>query len=125
MGVERWTKTSNEDEPVVAAARIINPATQDPALQADVSSITRNVYLKSDGSLISTATLVKVDTIFDTLQPWDKDGTGYNFRDIIPGSCFPNGPEVYEVEHTLEMTTASNGPLHVVGKVTTLPIRSS
>lgn len=125
MSVERWTKTINEDEPLPVAARLVNPATQDPLLLADVNTITRNVWLKSDGSLVSTTSLNKVDTIFDSLQAWDKDGVGYNFRDIIPASCFPDGPAVYDVEHTLTMTVAVNGPLHVIGKATTVAIRSS
>ncbi len=65
-------------------------------LQADLTSITRNVYQRVSGSntlILGPTTLTISDTIYDALQyasggPWTKDDTGFNFRDFIPYTAF-------------------------------------
>jgi hypothetical protein len=56
-------------------------------------------------------TLVINDVVFDSLQgsgsvQWPYV-TGYNFRDVIPPSAFPDGGVTYEVQY--KFTPAANG----------------
>lgn len=73
--------------------------------QAALTSITRYIYDLDGGAPstpIATDSLTIAATIFDSLQTdgrWTKDGTGYNFRDVIDGSNFDTPSHRYRVEY--------------------------
>ena len=78
-------------------------------LQATAATISRSVYLKeqnpgADRTLVSGPTALTVaSVVFDTLQTddrWDRDSTGYNFRDSIPYTVFSQAGRVYEVDYS-------------------------
>ena len=87
--------------------------------QADITTITRNIYAR--GTLVGEATdIVVADSVFDTLQTdarWTSDSTGYNFRDDLEAEAFPTGDTVYRVEYLFEPESGEN--FHVVWCVTT------
>ena len=107
-----------EDSGVTLMARIQG---EDAAnvQQADITSISRNVY---DGETIvgeSTA-LTVADVVFDTLQTdarWTFDATGYNFKDAVADTVFPVGDTVYRVEYLF--TPATGAKFHYVREVHT------
>lgn len=74
-------------------------------LKSELSSVTRKIF-DLDGSTptaaASESSLVVATTVFDTLQTdgrWTQDTTGYNFRDTIAGSNFPEADRSYRVEY--------------------------
>jgi len=77
-----------EDEPTAFAARVVNLA-QAAITIATVSSITTRVYLctSRDNVIAGIGTLVGspitetvASVVYDTMQPWSKDSTGYNLK---------------------------------------------
>lgn len=91
--------------------RVASATTLSNIVQADLASITRNVYKRVDGAntlILGPTTIVIADSIYDTLQyasggPWTKDTTGFNFRDFIPYDAFTsNGlfPISYDFVYT-------------------------
>lgn len=88
-------------------------------VQADVSGLAYKVFdLDAEGQQTGTGTLVVANTVFDALQldaAWTAaggDGTGYNVKAVLPGSCFPNPNHHYQVE--LHATPASGEAFVVV-----------
>ena len=87
--------------------------------EADVSAVSRDVYARE--TLIGESTaLVVAGVVFDTLQTdarWTFDSTGYNFKDDIDETVFPNGDTVYRVEYLFTPTTGAK--FHYVREVHT------
>ncbi len=91
-----------EDGDVIEMARFTVDGVN--AVKADLTDpITRKVFNKSTGdTLISSTELLVDNVVFDTLQTdarWDRDNTGYNFRDRVAGSNFATGGDTYRVEY--------------------------
>lgn len=98
--------------------------------QADVSSITRNVF-DLDGGTPNTATdsdsltvaTVVLDTPITTNVIWTLDTTGYNFLDDVPAARFPTGGRRYRIEYVV--TLAGGAVFHGNYEGQAKPIRSS
>ena len=77
--------------------------------QADLSSITRTVFLVSNESIvIGPTTLTIADVILDSLSTgtiWTIDTTGFNFIDIVPATAFPTGDAEYRIEYKFTLTS--------------------
>lgn len=73
-----------------------------PWTRADLATIDYKVFdADHGGALVASGTLVIADVIYDV--PVTNDGAwpyadGYNFRAILPGTCFPAGGRLYIVE---------------------------
>lgn len=121
--VNVWETNILEGTPVAHAHRV-NSVLEVPLLIANVTSISRKVWpLDSDTATLED-TVTPAATMFDTLQSWSKDGIGYNFRDILPGSAFPDGDTEYDVEYTFVIDPVASGPIKIKGKITTVNVRS-
>lgn len=84
-------------------------------VQADITSIARNVFIGTtlDGS--NPTAIVVADSVFDTLQTdarWSQDSTGYNFRDDVGAAVFATGDTRYRLEYAF--TPASGEVFQVV-----------
>ena len=99
-----------------------------PLLQANVTSITRAVYILDTGVLvIGPTTLSAASCILDTVSTgtgWTQDDAdapgedglyGFNFYDTIPITAFPDGDEEYVVEYTFTLTSGEVFPLRIKG----------
>lgn len=82
-----------EDEGLQARARIEDPDGT-PYTQASLSAITCSVRNRATEAEVATPSVVIANAIFDTLQSWDEDTTGYNFK--------------HEVGDASEFATAGN-----------------
>lgn len=112
--------TAYEDSAVTFRDRII-AATGTAIVQADVSSIAYSVRSVADPStVVASGSLTVADVVYDTLQTtnWTADSTGYNFRAVLAGTCFPLGDIVYRVEFVFTMTSGS--PVISMKEVTTI-----
>jgi hypothetical protein len=70
--------------------------------QADVSSISYEVWPKSNPRLVQTGTFTVADVVFNTLQTgsgWNSSEypDGYNFRGVLPATLFPKEEETYRI----------------------------
>lgn len=81
---------------------------------ATTTSIIRRIFF--EGTQVGAdATLVKADTIFDTLQTesdnalWTKDETGFNVYDVIPDTALSDGDRVYWAIYYIQPT--ASGPM--------------
>lgn len=81
---------------------------------ATTTSIIRRIF--HEGTQVGAdATLVKADTIFDTLQTesdnplWTKDETGFNVYDVIPDTALSDGDKVYVAWYYIQPT--ASGPM--------------
>ncbi len=94
----------------VNMGRILAIDTGDPLVQADISAISRKIFIGD--SIQSTDALTVVTAMFDALQNndiWTLDDTGFNFRDIIEATKLPDGNTLYDV--WWEFTSAASLPL--------------
>ena len=94
--------------------------------QADLGSITRNIYnlsAQSNASL-QNSTLTVSAVVFDGLQVdgyWGADIQGYNFRDTATYfTDTTEGGERYRIEY--EFNTSSHGDIFVVSEVVFRPV---
>lgn len=89
-----------EDATAVFVSRM-QAADGDPAVQADVSSISYAVYDRKLGTEVISGTLTVSSVVYDTLQTgsiWTRDDVGYNFKYALPTTAFPTGGRSYRVE---------------------------
>lgn len=83
--------------------------------QADLTSIVRSVFDLSSSTpntpVIGPTTLALSDVVLDTVVTdralWKGDSVGYNFKDRIPNTAFPNGGHIYSVEYRMTPTAGS------------------
>jgi hypothetical protein len=96
--------------------------------QADISSITVQVWDAGGTETLSVTALDKTATVFDTLQTtaldaeWTEDTTGYNFKYTVPASAF-QAVSTHKVNFVFTPVTGSAQPIKVI-KIT-LPLDSS
>ena len=100
-------------------ARILNWA--DALLtQAATTSITYKVFdLDNNNAQTGTGTLTVADVVYDTAQTgggWPYDD-GYNFRYVLPASCFPTGGHKYIAELIFTPAGADPQPFAVVYEI--------
>ena len=123
-----------EDGSSLALARILTVNGSNnkvAAVIADVSTISRSVFLVTDGVVGTTAvigptTVVVADTVTNTLSTgdiWDTkydfDGfAGFNFIDTVPATAFPTGGAVYCLRYTF--TSASSLTFFLTYRVITV-----
>ncbi len=85
--------------------------------QATLDTITYKVFdLDNNRQQTGSDTLNKAAVIFDTAQEdgsWPYDD-GYNFRFLLPASCFPTGGHKYRVEFIFTPVGADTEPFAVV-----------
>lgn len=86
----------------------------------DLDGDTPNTPVTTTNPTISTVIL---DTPVTDNVIWTKDATGYNFRDDIAGSNFPEGSRRYRIEYKFTLT--GDAIFHGVYEGTTKPIRGS
>lgn len=105
-----YKSTGIEDTAATFMARIY-ASDGAAAQQADVSSITYDVFDTYDGTQIADDVSLTVSAVvFDTLQtggPWTLDSTGYNFKTTLAGTRFPTGGRTYRVEFKFTMSDAA------------------
>lgn len=102
--IRRFFVDLGDDFSILARIQIDRDNAKSPVLQADLTSITRKVYLA--GVLGDTDTLTIADVIFDTIQTgtvWTKDTTGFNFKDALSHTLFAAAGE-YRVQYTFVLT---------------------
>ena len=113
-----------EDGGASLMARVVGNAGAN-IVQADITSIARNVYVGSTLSVGPTAMTVAT-VVFDTLQTdarWGEDSTGYNFRDDVAATVFADGDVIYRIEYSF--TPASGEVFWVVYECLTVNVRTS
>lgn len=105
-----------EDSEFVCLARLLG-ADGEPILQADIASITCNVFdLDADDptAIVTSPTVAVSSVISDTLQTdptWTKDATGYNFKHLVLDTVLSSGGHRYRVEYIFVPTNGSKFPL--------------
>lgn len=80
--------------------RVVN-SNETPLVQSDVTSLKLFVYDVDTGLATSPTGGVDLTVsvcVFNTLQSWDVDSKGYNFKVGVVGSYFPLGAKTYRVE---------------------------
>ena len=63
-----------------------------PLVEADIASISYSVFV--DDEVVEgyeDVTLEVGDVIYDSLQGWEEDGTGYNFRHVVDAAAVTAG----------------------------------
>ena len=81
----------------------------DPYVQSDITSITYTVYALSGADLRTREAVTGYEdvsvtvsaAVFNSLQRWGEDATGYNFRHVVPPAAFPNPNVWYDVDYTI------------------------
>lgn len=116
--IRRLPRDPFEDNPDYIKLRIENPSEQ-VATIASLTGISYRVIEYSseedareddNGTEITGATSLTVaDVIYDTLQSWSIDATGYNFKMLSPATNRPNGDKWQR--HQITFTPAS-GPAY-------------
>uniref|UniRef100_A0A6M3LB96 Uncharacterized protein n=1 Tax=viral metagenome TaxID=1070528 RepID=A0A6M3LB96_9ZZZZ len=115
------TMTIFEDNGAICMARIYGAAGT-AVTQAAITGISYKVFDLDSATpytAVSTGSLTVANVIFDTLQtggPWDKDTTGYNFKDTRPATNFTTGGHTYRIEYLVDPASGENfflPPFHV------------
>lgn len=77
-----------------------------PVVQADIDTIEYEVFdvdvdqeddAEAEFPTTGDGSIEPADCIFDELQPWSEDETGFNFSFVVPAACFP-GESIYRVD---------------------------
>lgn len=93
-----WQFTVDAGGTAILMARLLKLSGQNlvNALPGDFASITRTVTAIHDSSAISGPTTLSPSSVvlsqLSTGSAWTKDTTGFNFLDLVPGSCFVAEP---------------------------------
>lgn len=90
----RWEFVGIKGAPLYLEGRILL-ADRSVAQQADIDSISVKFWFAGGFSSAYTATPSVASTIYDTLQSWEEDEDGYNFRLKIGGSDIGSFGEAY------------------------------
>lgn len=120
----RLKGTICEGQDLFPEARVPLASSGNAIVQSDISgTITLTIYDVSgttpNTAIYTDATLTAANLIFDTLQTWDLDGTGYNFRhqlaisDIVAASTALLGGHSYELIY--QLPTTAEGNIYVKG----------
>jgi len=118
-----YRSTFTEDSNSLNLARLTGlPSAPDtegtPLVQADFASITYWAYSNDvvvDGH--DGVSLDPADVIFDTLQGWEADETGYNFRHNVAATAFPTGGTIGHVIYKFVNTDGDVMHLDYTGRV--------
>jgi hypothetical protein len=120
MGLTRPIRASVAEGGPLTRLDRLRDSSWSPITQAMVASIDLDVYSLSQaaGSApVYSANPAVSTTIFNSLQTdqngqmWRVDSVGYNFKVIIPGSAWPQGPVQCRVEIVLSMVGGDKVPL--------------
>jgi len=98
-----------ESSAAVLMARIVKDDGS-AIVQADVSSITCNVY-DENKNLIASPSLTVAGNVTNTLvknAAWQADSTGFNFSAKLAGTNWPVGGETYRVEVKFTPTSGNS-----------------
>lgn len=125
-----WRAKWNEDGSAYVLARVMRKNSSQnlvAAQQADLTSVTRKVFLVADESVVlGPTTLTISDVVLNSLSTgsiWTVDATGFNFIDTVPPTAFPVGDSEYRIEYKFTLTGGEVFWLLVSG--TALPVLSS
>lgn len=96
----RWLEDSSavlmarvEDRPTAPNSRGV------PLVEDDLSDIVYSVHdVSLDGVEVISGRLTISGAVFDSLQEWDVDSVGHNFRTVLSPHAFPTGGNEYRVE---------------------------
>jgi hypothetical protein len=112
-----------EDAPKVVLARVLG-ANRAAITQASLSALTYIVKryasdqaaeVDSDGtSIVTETTLTIADCVFDALQSWDEDSTGYNLQVTLPASAFATAGYFYRADIWATPTSGDRFPAAIV-----------
>jgi hypothetical protein len=85
-------------------------------LQADVASVAWAAYAVGEltqATAIATGTVAVATAVYDTLQSWKVDATGFNLQVVVPASVFADrGNEVVRV--VITVTLSGGTPFNLV-----------
>ena len=118
-----------EDGSAYALARVLTKNSSHnliAAVQSDISTISRSVFLYTDNvvgttAIIGPTALVVADAVLNALSTgdvWTLDTTGFNFLDTVPVTAFPTGGATYDLRYTF--TSDSGLTFFLVFKVVTV-----
>jgi len=121
-----FRSTFMEDSNAVNCARITGFQTDPdeegtPLVQADIDEI--KYWAFSGDEVVSGHNGVELDpaeVIFDELQGWGKDSTGYNFKHNVQATAFPSGNVVGRIYYKFTNTDGDVMHLEYVGRVRNL-----
>lgn len=109
-----------EGVPKVLRSRVVNAAGTNitQAVTTAVTYIVDRYDSEEEAELDQNPTSVTAESnsgavaslIFDTLQTWDEDSTGYNFQHTLPAASFPVGDKWYRIEEWIDATSGEDFP---------------
>lgn len=89
-----------EDSTATLRARLVD-SSDNLITQSQISSISYTVFDDDLETIIDSGTASVLETIYNTLQTWDLDDVGFNFKHSLLETAFPLGDKVYRVEYKL------------------------
>lgn len=114
MSTKIYRASAFEGSVIVCLARVIGLDGEAVTI-VDVATIQRTVWDQGTSKTDTPSTadwdesVFVAATIYDSLQTgddsWDVDSTGYNFRDVVPGSSFPDGGHRYVIKYVITLAT--------------------
>lgn len=112
----------NEDSGIIPLARVKHDDGSD-ITEPNMTSITRTVSKKTDGSNVSGPTVLTLGAVIhdppiEDAVRWgindpDESIQGFNFEDPVADTNFPDGPEIYEVLYRFETNSGFKFTLRV------------
>lgn len=117
--MSQWhEKTVREGVPATAKAYVTNIA-EAAITQATVNAVTyiaKQYNSRDEAEADSDATVIQTETsagavastVFDTLQAWDVDSTGFNLKVTLPAATFPTGGKFVHVEVWIDPTSGED-----------------
>ena len=120
MSTKIYRAIGFEDAAIVCLARVAGLDGAALAI-ADVATIQRTIWdrgtskIDTPDTAESDESVHKGSAIFDSLQTDDAwgevDTTGYNFRDVVPGTAFPGGGRRYQIKYVITLATGETVPV--------------
>ena len=119
MSTKIYRATGFEDAAIVCLARVVGLDGAALTIVA-VGTIQRTVWDRGESKIATPDTpgsdenVFKGSAIFDSLQTsdaWDVDDDGYNFRDVVPGTAFPESGRRYQIEYVITLVTGETVPV--------------